>query len=71
MGLTRDDDVVQALTSDGADHSLGEAVQPGSALPFGHVLCDGGLSDLEAELKKLTMDARRAPERVIVAHLVD
>ena len=39
-----------------------------SAAPF-HVLGDSGLSDLEAELQKLAMDARRAPERVIEAHL--
>jgi len=29
------------------------------------------LSDLEAKLQKLAMDARRAPERVIQAHLAD
>src|SRR3954466_5119412 len=27
------------------------------------IVCDSGLSDLEAELQKLAMDARRAPER--------
>src|SRR3954447_14771577 len=37
-----------------------------SALPFHHVLCDSGLSDLEAELQKLAMDAGRAPERVLM-----
>src|SRR4051794_32600470 len=42
-----------------------------SALAFHHVLCDSGLSDLEAELQKLAMDARRAPERVIKGHLPD
>ena len=30
-----------------------------------------GLRDLEAELEKLAMDARRAPEWVIQAHLPD
>jgi hypothetical protein len=41
-----------------------------SDVPF-HVLGDSGLRDLEAELEKLAMDARRAPERVIQAHLPD
>ena len=39
-------------------------------MPF-HVLGDSGLRDLEAELEKLAMDARRAPEWVIQAHLPD
>jgi hypothetical protein len=29
------------------------------------------LSDLEAELQKLAVDARRTPERVLNAHLLD
>jgi len=41
-----------------------------SDVPF-HVLGDSGLRDLEAELEKLAMDARRAPEWVIQAHLPD
>ena len=36
-----------------------------------HVLRDSGLSDLEAELQKLSMDARCAPEGVLKAHLYD
>ena len=40
-------------------------------MPFRHVLRDGGLRYFEAELQKLTMDARRAPERVFQAHLPD
>ena len=36
-----------------------------------HVLGDSGLSDFEAELQKLAMDARCAPERVVKAHLAD
>ena len=42
-----------------------------SAMPFRHVLRDGGLRYFEAQLEKLTMDARRAPERVFQAHLLD
>src|SRR3954467_13506821 len=41
-----------------------------SDVPF-HVLGDSGLRDLEAQLEKLAMDARRAPEWVIQAHLPD
>ena len=41
-----------------------------SDVPF-HVLGDSGLRDLEAELEKLAMDAQRAPEWVIQAHLPD
>ena len=33
-----------------------------------HVLCDGGLTDVDAELEQFTMDPRRAPERVRVRH---
>jgi hypothetical protein len=36
-----------------------------------HVLGDSGLRDLEAELQKLAVDARRAPERVLKAYLPD
>src|SRR3954468_8793011 len=42
-----------------------------SVAPVRHVLRDSGLSDLEAELQKLPMDARCAPERVLKAHLCD
>jgi hypothetical protein len=41
-----------------------------SDVPF-HVLGDSGLRDLEAKLEKFAMDARRAPERVVEAHLPD
>ena len=41
------------------------------AVPSHHVLRDSGLSHLEAELQKLTVDARGTPERVVDAHLRD
>src|SRR6195256_1972575 len=34
-----------------------------------HVLRDARLSDLEAELEQLAMDARRTPQRIFRAHL--
>ena len=42
-----------------------------SVVPVRHVLRDSGLSDMEAELQKLSMDARCAPEGVLKAHLYD
>src|SRR5437667_8393890 len=36
-----------------------------------HVLRDAGLSDLEAELEQLAMDARRSPQRIFRAHPPD
>src|SRR4249920_1806810 len=36
-----------------------------------HILRDAGLSDLEAELEQLTMDARRSPQRIVDAHPPD
>ena len=42
-----------------------------STVRFHHVLCNSGLSDLEAELQELAMNARGVPERVLEAHLVD
>jgi hypothetical protein len=36
-----------------------------------HVLRDAGLSDLEAELEQLAVDARRSPQRIFRAHLSD
>ena len=36
-----------------------------------HVLGDSRLSDFETELQQFPVNARRAPERVIVAHLTD
>ena len=33
-----------------------------------HILRDTGLSDLEAELEQLTMDARRSPQRIVTAN---
>jgi hypothetical protein len=40
-------------------------------VPSDRVLRDSVLSDLETELQKLAMDALRAPERVIEAHLTN
>ena len=37
----------------------------------GHVLGHGGLTDLEAELQEFPVDARRAPQRIVRAHLPD
>jgi hypothetical protein len=34
-----------------------------------HILSNGSLADLDAELEKCTVDPRRAPERVGAAHL--
>ena len=42
-----------------------------SAVPSDDILRHSGLSDLEAELQKLAVDARRTPERVLNAHLLD
>jgi hypothetical protein len=39
--------------------------------PLDHVLGDARLRDLKAELEQLAMDAWRAPQRVIRAHLPD
>jgi hypothetical protein len=41
------------------------------AVPPHHVLSDSSLTDLDAELEQLAMDARRTPQRVGVAHLPD
>ena len=41
------------------------------APPLGHVLGDRGLPDLNAELKQLTMDPGRAPERVGQTDIAD
>src|SRR5262245_6790229 len=38
---------------------------------FDHVLGDGRLCDLEAKLEELAVDARGAPQRVLLAHLPD
>src|ERR1700738_4626001 len=37
----------------------------------GHILGHARLSDIDAELEKLTVDARRSPQRVGNAHLTD
>src|SRR6266849_4062451 len=37
--------------------------------PSHHVLRNGGLADLDAELEQLAVDPRRTPERVGSAHL--
>jgi len=36
-----------------------------------HPIRDAGLSDLQAELEQLAMDARGAPERIVNAHPPD
>jgi len=36
-----------------------------------HILRDARLSDLEAKLEQLAMDARRSPQRIFLAHLPD
>ena len=36
-----------------------------------HVLRNGGLADIDAELEELSMDAGSAPERIGEAHLAD
>src|SRR6476469_2555900 len=41
------------------------------AVPLHHIPRDSRLSDFEAELQQLAMDAGSAPERVIQAHLID
>jgi hypothetical protein len=41
------------------------------APPPCHILRDAGLADIDAELEKLSMDSRRAPQRVGDAHLAD
>ena len=43
----------------------------GWAASLDHVLRDAGLSDLEAELEQLTMDARRTPQRIVNAYPPD
>src|SRR6516162_2707271 len=43
----------------------------GRAPPPRDILGDAGLSDLDAELEKLSMDSRRSPQRVGDAHLAD
>ena len=40
-------------------------------MPLHHIPRDSRLSDFEAELQQLAMDAGSAPERVIQAHLID
>jgi len=58
-------DVRRVVTQEGAP-SLGRR----STL-LDHVLRDAGLSDLEAELEQLAMDARRSPQRIFRAHPPD
>src|SRR5262249_49188176 len=38
---------------------------------FDHVVGDGRLGDLEAKLEQFAMDARGAPQRVLLVHLPD
>jgi hypothetical protein len=53
------------VTQEGAP-SLG-----GRPASLDHVLRDAGLSDLEAELEQLAMDAKRSPQRIVNAHPPD
>ena len=36
-----------------------------------HILCDAGLSDFKAEPEQLAVDARRSPQRIVIAHPSD
>src|SRR6476620_9537298 len=36
-----------------------------------HILCNGGLPDIDAELEQLSMDPWRSPQRIGNAHLAD
>src|SRR5262249_59271531 len=39
--------------------------------PAAHVLADAGLTDVDAEFEQLSMNAGRAPERILSAHSSD
>src|SRR5258706_10411862 len=58
-------DVRRVVTQEGAP-ALGRR-----STSLDHVLRDAGLSDLEAELEQLAMDARRSPQRIVNAHPPD
>src|SRR5947209_12481869 len=58
-------DVRRVVTQEGAP-ALGRR-----STSLDHVLRDARLSDLEAELEQLTMDARRSPQRIFRAHPPD
>jgi hypothetical protein len=58
-------DVRRMVTQEGAP-SLG-----GRVTSLDHVLGDARLSDLEAELEQLAMDARGTPQRIVNAHPSD
>src|SRR5260221_10739545 len=58
-------DVRCVVTQEGAP-SLGRR-----STSLDHILRDAGLSDLEAELEQLAMDARRSPQRIFGAHPPD
>src|SRR5258705_7240322 len=58
-------DVRRMVTQEGAPSRGGRFAS------LDHVLRDAGLSDLEAELEQLTMDARRSPQRIVDAHPPD
>src|SRR6266480_4781868 len=58
-------DVRCVVTHEGAPSLRGRAAS------LDHVLRDAGLSDLEAELEQLAMDARRSPQRIVNAHPPD
>src|SRR5437667_9454611 len=58
-------DVRRVITQEGAP-ALGRR-----STSLDHVLRDARLSDLEAELEQLAMDARRSPQRIVNAHPPD
>src|SRR5260370_39658985 len=58
-------DVRRVVTQEGAP-SVGRR-----STSLDHVLRDARLSDLEAELEQLAMDARRTPQRIVNAHPPD
>lgn len=65
MGLVEHDHMIQAVFSDRPDHSLDERIQPRASRN-----CDG-FRHVEAKLQQLTVDPRRASQRVFSAHLAD
>src|ERR1700704_181408 len=58
-------DVRRMVTQEGAP-SLGRR-----STSLDHVLRDAGLSDLEAELEQLAVDARRSPQWIVNTHVPD
>ena len=58
-----------AMSGGGMAAQEGAPSRGGPSASLDHILCDAGLSDLEAELEQLAMDARRSPQRIFRAHL--